>query len=368
MIRDGCCSAIAAWTKESIVRDWITPGVAEAQRAARRGGGRGYANFWLIQGVSRYFPRSSTAVRTTRAQDADAAFKLLRATMSRLRPLIRLPTVLFPGQACSFIRVTGSSAEPLSFQLSSAVLQLAWKEHEGRIAAFGPCARIGTELHVTFDDVLDAVEPTPSGVVHAVAGDRVRLSRTIGLGEQPALSEVEPIADDKLSPVRAERLEDEALAAHELIARGTSTGAFTLESSALDEEIGGGELICNPRCHPLHSLQDEIPLDGAQLSLWLGARLPLSTSLRVSLLSSLCPLKRLQDTVDAMRLLCDPQRVHRKGHRFRLVVSHAARDDHCGTGLSGHQEPRVTVTEALPSACVRTTARARRHGSLSVSA
>ena len=50
-----------------------------------------------------------------------------------------------------------------------------------------------------------------------------------------------------------------------------------------------------------------------------------------------------------MRLLCDPHRAERIGHRFRLIVSHPARDDYCGTGLGGaHQAPRVTVAEAPP--------------------
>ena len=45
--------------------------------------------------------------------------------------------------------------------------------------------------------------------------------------------------------------------------------------------------------------------DPVGLSLWLGARLPLSTSVRLHLLSCACPLKRLRDCVDVMRLLSD---------------------------------------------------------------
>ena len=65
---------------------------------------------------------------------------------------------------------------------------------------------------------------------------------------------------------------------------------------------------------------------------------------------SACPLRRLQDTVDAMRLLCDPQRQERKGHRYRLIVSHPATDSYCGTGLGGGASvpPKVVVAEAPP--------------------
>ena len=81
----------------------------------------------------------------------------------------------------------------------------------------------------------------------------------------------------------------------------------------------------------------------------LAARLPLSTPLRVHALSTLCPLRRLQDVVDAMRLLCDPQRLERRGHRFRIVTIHAAHDAYCSTIGGAAAPPRLVVTEAPPA-------------------
>ena len=65
--------------------------------------------------------------------------------------------------------------------------------------------------------------------------------------------------------------------------------------------------------------------------------------------SKLCPLHRLQDVVDAMRLLCDPQRLERRGHRFRIVTIHAAHDAYCSTIGGAAAPPRLVVTEAPPA-------------------
>lgn len=67
----------------------------------------------------------------------------------------------------------------------------------------------------------------------------------------------------------------------------------------------------------------EVPEEDAALSLWLGARLPLSTPVRTFLLSCTCPLKRMQDCVDAMTLLLhrDPRfAMRRPGQLPRLQV------------------------------------------------
>ena len=91
-----------------------------------------------------------------------------------------------------------------------------------------------------------------------------------------------------------------------------------------------------------------MPSCASELSLWLGARLPLTTSLRVSVLSTLCPLRRMQDCVDALRLLLDPHRPNRtQSHRFKLIVDSPATDN-CSTVYSG-LPPRMAVAEAPPS-------------------
>ena len=43
-----------------------------------------------------------------------------------------------------------------------------------------------------------------------------------------------------------------------------------------------------------------------ELGFWLGCRLPLTTAMRLHLLEVSCPLKRLRDVVDALRLLNNP--------------------------------------------------------------
>ena len=269
---------------------------------------------------------------------------------TRLRPLLRLPAVLFPHQPVSFSR-TGSSyrSDVRNFEISSDLLDLCWREFDGKLAVFGPGARIGTEVHIMYDNVLDSILPSPSHAVHAVGCDRVRLQRR-PLQRRPlhAMCEVHSLVDEELSSeARLERLMDEAEMARDLIARGSSTGAFLLESSALDEELGGAA-VCDPRCHPLFPLHTEDPSCASELSLWLGARLPLSTSLRISILSCLCPLRRLQDCVDAMRLLCDPN-TPRLGHKFKIITTHPAHDAYCSTLGGATLPPRRVVTESPPS-------------------
>lgn len=210
------------------------------------------------------------------------------------RALVRLPAVVYPGQAVSLL--TPRKATDAPFSLPRDVIDEAWRNHDGRIAAFGPGARVGCELHLMYDDVLDALMPTPPGVAHATGGSRVRLTRTTrrGPGELHPMCEVVPLEDTVLTPAREERLADEAELARELIERGSvRTGSFALEASHLDEELGG-TAVCDPRCHPLFPIQAVVPECDRELSLWLAQRLPLSTSLRVHMLSNSCPLRRLQ--------------------------------------------------------------------------
>ena len=78
------------------------------------------------------------------------------------------------------------------------------------------------------------------------------------------------------------------------------------------------------RVHPLWSAQAAPPVEPADLSLWLGARLPLTTALRMRLLSCVCPLKRMTDVVDALRLLTLPTnhtRTHTPTHTLTLTLS-----------------------------------------------
>ena len=101
------------------------------------------------------------------------------------------------------------------------------------------------------------------------------------------------------------------------------------------------------RVHPLWSAQAAPPVEPADLSLWLGARLPLTTALRMRLLSCVCPLKRMTDVVDAMRLLLDPHS-SRFEHRLRLHVLTPSGDNCSAVGVPT-QPPRFFVGEAPPT-------------------
>ena len=113
------------------------------------------------------------------------------------RALVRLPTVIFPGQALSF-KICNNNNTVSPFSLPRDLVTSVWKKHGGKVAAFGPSSRIGIELNLMYDDVLDALVPTPDGVSHAMGGDRVRLVRTIGQrepNEQHPICEVVPVED-----------------------------------------------------------------------------------------------------------------------------------------------------------------------------
>ena len=115
-------------------------------------------------------------------------------------------------------------------------------------------------------------------------------STTIGI--------LQRVVDNAITPARAERLRDEAERARELTKASIDRGIVA------QWKAGGYEL-----------------LDGPELSLWLAGRLPLTPSLLVDLIACTCPMRRMQDVVDAMRLLVEPgPRRSRPEHRFELVV------------------------------------------------
>ena len=297
-------------------------------------------------------------------------------------PLLRLPALLFPSQPIS-LRVhdalsTAASAAapppppPPSPQQPTAVprglLSKAWRDHGSKLFALGPCGRIGIELTVMFDQMLDAAVPTPPGVAHAHCGERMRMlscsapsqseetsvraaEATAAAGCNATLADwpaaaLERVTDGELSPARLERLHDDAPRVAELALTGVARGAFALEPSHRDEELSPSIFSdCDPRCHPLFPRDEEPPSEAEMLSFWLAARLPLSTSLRASLLACTCPLKRLHDVQDVMRLLIDPDS-HRFANRLRLVVETPVSDG-CHT-FGGVPAPRTIVAEAAP--------------------
>jgi len=157
--------------------------------------------------------------------------------MATLRlPLVRYPSVLFPGSAVTL------SSSPLAAAISAAL------RYDSRIAVLGPVGRIAVELRLVCDQHLS---DKPSGVVHGLTGDRRRLHSLAEGGEGGAsISNFEPVDDDPmLSPAREERVHDEAQRARDLLERGVEQRAFSLEPSHLDDELGLGPL-CDPRRRP----------------------------------------------------------------------------------------------------------------------
>jgi len=284
-------------------------------------------------------------------------------------PLLQLPTAIFPSQCCSLRLTPDATMEDAAIAAPQHLVDMSWREFGGRLAAFCGTSGTGVELNLVplidpdrseacvssgasrksgtmWKRVRESDVPTPPGVVHAVGGSRLRLVRSslphstveARPGDSWQLATVDVLDDETISEGRLERLRDEADRAVQLIAAGTECGAFELVSSTLDDELG--DLACDPRAHPLWAGQQMLPAEPAELSLWLAARLPLTTALRVRLLACACPLQRMRDVVDAMRLLLDPLsgRFH---DRLRVhVVTPCSRR---------HQPPRSFVGDAAPS-------------------
>ena len=292
-------------------------------------------------------------------------------------PLLRLPVVTFPDQAVSLrvksdasvtteVDTAAGKGEFPAMTVPKDMVNWALRESGGMVAAVGPCGHVGVELAVMFEDggrtiwanmpgrrehqLLEAFIPTPPDVAHAVGGRRLRLLRSsCAEGEAWRQATVEPLEDDAVSERRRERLGDEAARALELVAAGLERGAFALESCTLDEELGAP--ACDPRSHPLYMSAAEqatppASTDPAALSLWLASRLPLTTQLRMRLLACVCPLKRMTDVVDAMRLLLDPYS-RRFEHRLRLHVVTPSGDNCAGVGAPT-TPPKSFVGEAPP--------------------
>ena len=76
---------------------------------------------------------------------------------------------------------------------------------------------------------------------------------------------------------------------------GVAHGSFDLDVEQ-DGEEDDAPPLCG-RSHPLWAAQWTPPAEPEALSLWLAARLPLTTRLRMHVLQCTCPLKRMRDVV-----------------------------------------------------------------------
>ena len=192
-------------------------------------------------------------------------------------PILRLPTVLFPDQ---------KMALPLADSRSEAL-----PSSSASYAAFGPGALVGVEL--------SQLTAAPCREQLLVGGSRVRLIRSRPSHDKTAIVGVlQRVVDVSMTPERAARLSDEAQWARQLASLAVEKQYLHMPQPA--------------------EMTTEL-MDASTLSLWLAARLPLAPKLLAQLIASTCPLTRMRDVVDAMRLLCEPSpRRERPTHRLKL--------------------------------------------------
>ena len=253
---------------------------------------------------------SSLRASTRRFSTAATAYRL---------PVLRLPTTLFP-QQCLTLSVDEPNKQRRYGAVSPALKWEAWRYHDGRFATLAWGTSVGVELQLLRTND----RHVPPGVAHAVGGRRLQLlslldERTPSGGRLGLVAPLddEPVASSsQLSHDDAQRLRVEAAAARDLLEN--SATPLELTPCTQDEELG--LTVCDPRTHPLFRAQAAPPENDAALSLWLAARLSLTTSLRAHLLALTDPLKRMRDVVDAMRMLSDPRRTRDPDSFAKFVV------------------------------------------------
>ena len=251
--------------------------------------------------------------------------------------VLRLPTTVFPLHCVSLPVVEASLHErPPDGCLTADQANEIGGKHGGKLALLAQGALTGVEVDVLAPSAgVDRERWAPGGardegggwepgmIVHAVGGRRLRLLQT---GERTAaairLASFERVEDDELVAAGRQRaLDDEVALARALLeASSERGGVFELLLCTLDEEVGMPDV--HPASHPLFLRHAAQPDDPTDLAFWLSARLPLTTALRHHLLAVTCPLKRMVDVVDAMRLLLEPSKAAR-GSKLRIVYDTA---------------------------------------------
>jgi len=232
------------------------------------------------------------------------------ASPSLVLPVIRLPSAILPGTPVSLpVAESCSEERPPPGSITPAV---AGAISGGRVALFSDGARSGVVC-----DVLTV----GGGLAHVVgSAQRVALLEPLQRTSEGArLARFAALEDDAVEDARS--LEGEHASARALLEAHVRTPApdWDLLLCTLDEELTVLPPGADPASHPRWVECAAVPEDAVGLTWWLASRLPLATALRHHLLECGCPLKRLRDTVDAMRLLANP-------------AAEYARLRHCGSG------------------------------------
>ena len=259
--------------------------------------------------------------------------RVVTAASQSVLPVIRVPAILFPGQCISLpiLDATAHTRPPWG-SVGPALVDEAAKNYAGKVAVLADGWDVGCVADVRGANAGYDREPlcmptsasAEGDTLHLLGGEqRVRLLHT---GERTSSGVREAsfasIVDASLRTDELRALSDEAIAAHALLAgpltRGGGGGGenWSFELCTVDDELMS-ELMefADPTAHPLFFKCAEIPEDATPLAWWLASRLPLSTAFRAHLLRLDCPLKRMRDVVDALRLLVEPQRAASPANR-----------------------------------------------------
>ena len=206
-------------------------------------------------------------------------------------PVIRLPAILFPSDPLTLaVREEDLDARPGLRLTPPRVREM----RSMGAAAFAEGATTGVSLRLLESQGADA------DVLEVVGGERLRLVQVEGRTAAGCrLAAVAPFEDE---PLDADDLGNSSAGGGG--ARRDAGGRMSL--CTLDDETDCW--ASPPHEHPAWRTAAAPPEDASALSLWLAARLPLTSALRLHLLDCACPLKRMRDVVDAMQLIAGTSR------------------------------------------------------------
>mmetsp|Transcript_7571 Transcript_7571/g.22131 ORF Transcript_7571/g.22131 Transcript_7571/m.22131 type:complete len:288 (-) Transcript_7571:180-1043(-) len=261
------------------------------------------------------------------------------STAARRLALARLPTIVFPGSPLT-LKVFAEGSEVQSddrLAIASSVLRRG-EDAGGQLVASMPFQQAHPDLGVKL-----VLEEVGGDLAHFTVGDRVRFAPgsvpALDAGGAPKEVEFERVSDraEFTTAEVIERAEDEAALARSIVNLGAMNGILDL-ALGLDELGVEHVELCH---HPKWAASKVLPKDALGLSMWLPARLPLTTELKAQFLFAFSPLWRLQNAIDVMRFLAsDPLNDERYTHRFQRILDSPA------TGVCGHgwiSKPRCTV-------------------------
>ena len=226
-------------------------------------------------------------------------------------PVIRLPAILFPSDPLTLaVREEDLDARPGLRLTPPRVREM----RSMGAAAFAEGATTGVSLRLLENQGADA------DVLEVVGGERLRLVQVEGRTAAGCrLAAVAPFEDEPLDADDLVQLEREATAAR------AAMPAVEMSLCTLDDETDCW--ASPPHEHPAWRTAAAPPEDASALSLWLAARLPLTSALRLHLLDCACPLKRMRDVVDAMQLIAGTSRAGdrynaRRGAMQKMVLEY----------------------------------------------